>query len=256
MQLPVIRPAQLPALSARWTVAALGALPPAEQLATCDQCVQLPAAGQPMGEDQYHPDTKCCTYLPVLYNFQAGALLDDPAVSAEGRASVEARIAAGQGVAPHGLEGTNAFIAIYRQEQFGRDPSLRCPHYLPASGNCGVWQHRNATCTTWFCRCDRGKASFDFWRRGLHPLLRCIEDAVTDWAVGALGAKADDFGRWQDPRAFYRASALAVAELSWQQIRALGGRELDGLIVQARKLHRALLAAPLHPTGVPGPDGN
>ena len=45
--------------------------------ATCDACVKLPPPGEPMGPDHYHPAVKCCTYLPVLYNFQAGALLYD-----------------------------------------------------------------------------------------------------------------------------------------------------------------------------------
>ena len=59
MRLPLAPapPASLPALHARWVEGALGALPPAEQLTTCDTCVQLPAPGTPPGPGQYDPRT-------------------------------------------------------------------------------------------------------------------------------------------------------------------------------------------------------
>src|SRR3954463_15738828 len=126
MELPVVQPARLPALASRWIVEALGTLPPAQTYSTCDACVKLPRPGEAMGEDHYHPDTKCCTYLPSLYNFQVGAILDDPEVA--GRASVEARIAAGVGVTPQGLEGLTFFDWVDQRGRFGRDPAMRCPH--------------------------------------------------------------------------------------------------------------------------------
>lgn len=241
MRLEVVQPARLSAIASRWTIEAIGTLPPAELLSTCHDCVQV-------REGEYHPATKCCTYLPTLRNFQVGALLDDPQVSAAGRASVEARIAAGRGVTPYGLEGPNWFDALdYRGNSFGRDPALRCPHYLE-SGDCGVYQHRNATCSTWFCRFDRGEASWDFWS-ALHSFLVDIEDTLANWAIDELGA-ADGFGG-KDPRAFYRACTMAVGFLTWDQIRTLGGDRLDALASRTRQLHETLLAAPLHLTGKP-----
>jgi hypothetical protein len=112
-----------------------------------------------------------------------------------------------------------------------------------------VYEHRNATCTTFFCRFDRGEASYHFWWHGLLPFLRLIEETLSDWAVDELGA-GEGFGR-DDPRAFYRACRLAVGYLSWTQVRALGGVRLDVLLARVEELHRALLAAPLHPTGLP-----
>ena len=44
-------------------------------------------------ETGYNPETKCCTYMPELWNFLVGRILDDDSAdTALGRASVEARI--------------------------------------------------------------------------------------------------------------------------------------------------------------------
>ena len=255
MHLPLLQapapPARLPALAARWTEAVLGELPPAELLATCDACVMLPAPGEPRLEKHFNPETKCCTYLPVLHNFQVGALLDDPSVHPAGRASVERRIDAGEGVTPTGLLGTVAYYTLYSDQTFGRDGALICPHYLDeGGGRCGVWQHRNATCSTWFCRCDRGASSFAFWRHGLAGLLRAAEDVVAEWAVFALGADGgaeDQWGPWSDRRAFYRASARLAEGCAWDQILQLGGGKLQTMVDQARRTYGELLAAPLDP---------
>jgi hypothetical protein len=254
MQLPLVQAAQevervrLPALAASWVKGALGSLPPAEKLATCHACVKLPAPGEARTAEHFNPDTKCCTYLPILHNFQVGALLDDPEVSAAGRASVERRIDYGVGVTPLGLLGNHAYYSRYNDQTFGRDADLLCPHYDEREGGrCGVWQHRNATCATWYCRCDRGVASFAFWRHGLQGLLRASEDVVANWAVFSLGAEADDWGLWADRRAFFRASARVAKGLTWDTLVTLGGAQLGVAADQARRLYGELLEAPLDP---------
>lgn len=250
MQLPLAPPppAKLPALQARWTQAVLGALPPSEPRSTCDACVKLAPPGEPMGPLHYHPDTKCCTYLPVLLNFQVGALLDDPEVPAEGRASVEWRIEQDQGVTPFGLVGHPGYYVRYTDEAFGKEPALVCPHYLPEQGGrCGVWQHRNAICSTWYCRTDKGGPAYSFWRLGLMRFLRAVEDAAAEWAIFALGAEQDEWGIWADRRAFYRAAARLVNGLSWEDTLALGGGKLHTLAGQAQELWRLYLEAPVVP---------
>ena len=255
MHLPLVQPplpqARLPALAARWTEAVLGALPPAEQRTTCEACVKLPNPGEPLLKTHFNPATKCCTYLPVLHNFQVGALLDDPQVAAAGRASVERRIDGGEGVTPTGLIGTAAYYSQYGDEVFGKEAALLCPHYLSEEGGrCGVWQHRNATCSTWYCRTDRGAASFAFWRHGLAGLLRAAEDVVAEWAVFALGADGGaegQWGPWADPRAFYRASARLADRCTWDEVLRLGGGRLQTMVDQARATYGELLAAPRDP---------
>ena len=252
MHLNIVQPlaadaprARLPELQERWVQSLLGELPPAETRTTCDACVKVPAPGEPMGPKSFHPDTKCCTYLPVLHNFQVGALLDDPRTSPAGLASLQQRIDADVGVTPVGLIGHAEYFARYSNESFGRDPSLLCPHYLSAEGGrCGVWHHRNATCSTWFCRCDRGQQSFSFWRQGLMPALRAVEETVSEWALFALGATQTDWGPWGDRRAFYRAAARIGYGLPWERVLDLGGGNLKTLNEQAVGFYKRLQEAP------------
>ena len=241
--------ARLTELQERWVKVALGELPPAETRTTCDACVKIPPKEQPrwqpLAPKQFHPDTKCCTYLPVLHNFQVGALLGDPRTSPAGLASLQRRIDEGVGVTPAGLLGNADYFSRYTNEAFGRDPSLLCPHYLGAEGGkCGVWFHRNATCSTWFCCCDRGLQSFAFWRKGLMPLLRAAEEAVSDWCVFALGGHGDDWGPWRDQREFYKAAARVGYAMEWERVLTLGGGSLQTLADQARHLYGELAEAP------------
>lgn len=252
MQLPLVQAdpseaprARLPRLQESWVIGLLGELPPAETRTTCEACVKVPPPGEPMGPKQFHPDTKCCTYLPVLHNFQVGALLDDPETSPAGLASVQKRIDDDLGVTPVGLIGQADYFARYSNESFGRDPTLLCPHYLSAEGGrCGVWRHRNATCSTWFCRCDRGRHSFQFWRMGLMPALRAAEETVSDWALFALGASEKDWGPWTDRRAFYRAAARIGQGLSWERVLDLGGARLKPINEQAVRFYQELQDSP------------
>lgn len=247
MQLPLAGEDRFPAHQARWMVEMLGAVPPRETLTTCDACVQIPPPGVAPTEDQFDPRTRCCTYLPTLHNHLVGAILEDSSPEgAAGRATVEARIDAGAGVLPIGLWAPEEFRERYKGGKgFGRDLALRCPHYQPESGRCGVWRFREAACSTWFCRFDRGDASHAFWRAGLGNALRAGEHLLAQWAVVHLGAGTEEWGRWEgDPRGLYRAAHRLVSRYSWSQVEVLGGEELKALAEEARSLYRALLAAP------------
>jgi hypothetical protein len=61
----------------------------------------------------FNAETKCCTYLPALYNFLVGSILTDkdPAF-AVGRASVEARLDAQVEVTPLGLGMSRPFRVL------------------------------------------------------------------------------------------------------------------------------------------------
>lgn len=240
-------PAKLPPILARWTQEILGELPPSEPRSTCDACVKLAKPGEEYGPRHYHPDTKCCTYLPVLLNFQVGLILDDPEVSEQGKRSVEWRIEQGEGVSPVGLTTTPSYDIRYNDDSFGRDPGLMCPHYLQESGGCGVWHQRNAVCATWFCRSDRGGASFSFWRLGYLRFLRAVEDAVAEWCMFALGAEEEEWGPWSDKRAYYRAAGRLADKLSWKDTLQLGGSKIATRGEQAAILYKQMMGAPIVP---------
>ena len=167
--LPLLHTAEatLPPWQARWLDAVL-ATPtlPDEANATCDDCAMLDG---PPGALAFSADTRCCTFLPSLANFLVGGALRD--ASPHGAASVRRRLAAGDGLSALGLLTDPTDPAAHADaERFGRDAALRCPHYEPVGGRCGVWAWREATCATWFCKHTRGERAKALWNR-LHQLL-------------------------------------------------------------------------------------
>jgi hypothetical protein len=242
----------------------LGASIPGEAPSTCHDCAMCAPASGPIGNNFYYsPTTKCCTYLPRMWNFLSGRVLnDDTPEAARGRATLEARIDAGLAVTPLGLEQTPLFAHLYSKARssFGRVEALRCPHYIDeAGGLCGVWRHRESTCATWFCKHERGGVGERFFE-ALHWLLVVAETALARWAVLQLdvGREAEamllplplkldapmgpgDFdgvadrehqrrlwGTWAGrEREFYRAAARLVGALAWSDVRAIAGPELQ-----------------------------
>jgi hypothetical protein len=272
----------LPPLYARWLDELLDGPIPAETNATCADCAMLPDAdGDPAPLQGYNPETKCCTYLPELWNFLVGAILldDDTGAAARGRATVEARIDRGLAVTPLGLGRTRPFDLLYRTggvSTFGQSRQLRCPHYLHDEGGlCGVWRHREATCATWFCKHVRGAVGEDFWNH-LHRMLQVAEHALAGWALLELGLDGDAlshiyqpyreergpkltgpevdgvangaelramWGQWRGrERELYEQCARLVESLAWADVRAIGGAQLEICARLVRDAHARLLS--------------
>jgi hypothetical protein len=256
----------LPPHSAAWVEELLGAPVPEERAAPCHECAMCAPAGEQLQPTQIVFDrrTKCCTYLPRLHNFLVGRILsDDSEASAKGRATVEARILAGVAVTPLGLLANDAYKLLYkhgRDRTFGMTLALRCPHYLEDEGGaCGVWQHREATCATWFCKYERGVVAHRFWR-AMHRLLVGVERSLAEWCVleldpgreslealfplppaieGSLSIEPGDldgtvaparyaleWGRWAGRELeYYRECARLVERLSWDDVLARCGAQ-------------------------------
>jgi len=260
--------AVLPPLYAAWMDELLPAGIQPERVATCHDCAMCaPAGGAPTwGGPYFAPDTKCCTYLPTIWSFLAGRILEDLSPeAAKGRASLERRMDAGVAVTPLGVGRTPVFQLLYQRvdlSNFGRARSLLCPHYLEESGGCGIWRHRESTCATYFCKYERGNVGKEFWE-SMHWLLLSAETALARWCVIRLevgtealsllfptpgdppppptaeefdGRVAPDeyrrrWGRWAGrEREYYLEASRLVAPLRWPQIEELAGPEL-----QARK---------------------
>jgi hypothetical protein len=256
--------AVLPPLYAEWMDQLLPGTIQPEGLATCHDCAMCaPPGGAPaLGGPYFAPDVKCCTYLPSIWSFLAGRILEDRSPeAAEGRAGVERRLEAGVAVTPLGLGRTPVFQLLYQKvdlSNFGRARSLLCPHYLEASGGCGIWRHRESTCATYFCKYERGNVGREFWE-SMHWLLLSAEKALARWCVLELDVGTEAlallfpvpgesppvptaeeldgkvapaeyrrrWGRWAGhEREFYIAASKLVAPLRWQQIEALAGPEL------------------------------
>lgn len=74
----------LPPLYAAWMDQVLAGPIPEETQATCDNCAMCAKAGDPPASSTlfFHPQVKCCTYLPRLPNFLVGRLLADDGAAA------------------------------------------------------------------------------------------------------------------------------------------------------------------------------
>jgi hypothetical protein len=238
VKLPLAPPARLPPLQQRWMDELLKAPIPGEPRSTCSTCPQIAAEQEERGLRRFDERTKCCTYMPAIYNFLAGRVLDEPDAGAvPGRDTLEARIDKGEAVTPLGLLATQEYVAAYSaDEKFGHDYELRCPHYLrEQNGACGVWKHREGTCSTWFCKHVRGAVAFDFWRRGMTPLLRAAERALAAWCAEQLGASEQNWGPFEGkPRELYRQSARLVENLPWSDVVQIGGEEVHKLAEDTR----------------------
>ncbi len=248
----------LPDLYARWVGGALPSPLPDEGRATCSDCAMCVKddGALPSALYVFDPDIKCCVYLPRLPNFLAGRALD-----AAGGASVKARIDAGLGVTPLGLDRPPAYDLLHRNSvnAIGRSRALRCPHFVEEGGQCGIWRDRDAMCSTWFCQHERGEIGHLLWA-AVRDLLVEVEVAVSRWAARAEGIPAETLaallprsphdrspearpdGRaidglpdpatqqalWggRDPASFYRACAARADALTWADVLAIGGPEV------------------------------
>jgi hypothetical protein len=215
--------------------------------------------------DFFNPQTKCCTYVPIIPNYLVGRMLEeeDPE-HGSGRITVENRIRSGVAVTPLGLGQPTDFRILYGSSSdtlFGQSRSMLCPHYLEAEGGrCGVWKNRAASCATWHCKYVRGIVGQRFWLT-LHKLLTAVENSLSQWCVLQLDVGAEAlqqlfpaglrfknndtiepraldrvtdlsdsrnlWGRWAGrEQEFYRQSSRLVSALAWNDVVAIDKAEL------------------------------
>jgi hypothetical protein len=178
--------AELPPLYQRWMGELLPGPIAREEKATCAECALCAPPGTPETPEYFSRNIKCCTSVPALPNFLCGRILGDRSAGAQrGRESLLQRLRRGAGVTPLGMATPPARELLRlgsKIEAQGRALALRCPHYLEDSGGCGIWSHREANCTTWFCRHVRGQVGLDFWNE-LHQLLRTLEIGLAQHLV-------------------------------------------------------------------------
>lgn len=253
---------------------------PTERKATCASCAMLeahcPGAPPPVdGRSRFfRPDTKCCTFHPRLPGYLVGGVLEDATpAGAEGRRRMEARVASGVGVAPDWLHPPRTFSVLYdgAHGAFGKARALRCPFYEEAGGGCTVWAHRDAVCSTYYCKYVSGEDGRRMWA-AVKELVSLVEIQLTRAALlelapelldrvpngrtapsGPLGPEDVDgvappraarealWGPWLGREAeLYRACHRFVRGLSPADVEAMLG--LDGRIAR-RAVERALAAA-------------
>ncbi|MFL5813939.1 MAG: hypothetical protein ACJ763_10215 [Bdellovibrionia bacterium] len=145
---------------------------PEETKATCANCAMCEASCEnPVDAVDgtrrfFRPDTKCCTFHPKLPNYLVGAILrDDSPEMSEGRKRIRAKIRERSGVTPLEIDAPAKYSLLYKQTRdfFGKAPSMRCPYFEETHGLCTIWRYREAVCSTFFCKYERGADGRKFW---------------------------------------------------------------------------------------------
>jgi hypothetical protein len=193
--------AALPPLHNTWLGMLTGIESPiSEPRSTCSNCVMCADVQSSGSRVQFSPDTKCCTYVPHLANFLAGQSLLGP-----GRASISARIERRVGVTPLGLGLSYADIrrVVGAQSHFGQAEVVICPHFDTEIKGCSIWRTRNAVCSTWFCKHDRGAVSQRFWQ-AVRDLLIAAEELISHRCLTRAGLPAEQISAVLSHRAAIR----------------------------------------------------
>jgi Fe-S-cluster containining protein len=155
-----------------------------ERRATCNNCAM--AGGEGANAISFQPNLKCCTYQPTLPNFLVGAVLSDESPEiAEGKRRVQERIRSRIGVTPQWLSPPRKYRVLHdaaRGTSFGRSRALLCPFYVDEGGQCSIWRHREAVCSTFFCKHEAGATAHAFWT-AQKQLLGSHEVVLSQWAA-------------------------------------------------------------------------
>jgi hypothetical protein len=255
-------------LYARWLDALVGGPSPPEVEATCDDCVMI----REPPSDRYDEHARCCTYIPDLPNYLAGGVFANQQ-RGHGRASLLARVRAGESVTPLGVAMPTTYKHLFDQawRAFGRAGKLVCPH-LADSGLCGIWEHRNAACATHFCRHVRGDAGERFWIQVAH-LFAALQTDLASACLLEIGfdtdalaetiaqytrheagvARREGFDKFAvegiaDPEAYARAwgpwkgREIALYEACWEIVSPLSWRDVEARVGPTAKAYARIVA--------------
>ncbi|MEP7121145.1 MAG: hypothetical protein ABJE95_09555 [Byssovorax sp.] len=158
---------------------------PAEPKATCSTCAMCPPKDAPPAAADvtyFRPDSKCCTFEPRLPSYLVGAILADERPDlAEGRRRVRAKIAAKSGATPQWLAPParrEVLMGAGWRHGFGRSLLLLCPYFESDGGLCTIWRHREAVCSTFFCKYDSAADGEQFWR-SVRALVGYVERVLS-----------------------------------------------------------------------------
>lgn len=158
-----------------------------ETKASCHNCL---CSREDRGDlPYYRPNLKCCTFQPFLPNYAVGALLKSSSVSDSIKHILRDKINSLQYALPLGIfVPVNYQVAFNHRESedFGNRSDFLCPYFDKGMNQCGIWHHRGAVCTSYFCASDRGELGLEFWQR-LGDYLHVCEMVLAQDALVSMG---------------------------------------------------------------------
>lgn len=166
---------------------------PQEVFSNCSNCSMICKSKDnipSLAMKPFNENTKCCTYFPRLPNYLVGAILNDNNTLA-GKKIIQQIIGNKVSVTPRGVYAPKLYELTYKdikKNGFGRSESMLCPYYDKVRGNCNIWQYRNSSCSTYFCKHVSHDKGLEFWEL-LRQYLKYVEDCLVDYTLLELGFK-------------------------------------------------------------------
>jgi len=158
-----------------------------ETKATCDACIM--ARPKNRGGIYYESHLKCCTFHPFVPNYTVGALLSHPEhMSDSASESIHRKIENREYSLPLGLVAPPNYQVPFnhrKKNEFGRREDWLCPYFDRQNQNCGIWRHRGAVCTSFYCKSSFGAKGLGFWDE-LSNYFTYVEMALTEEALVML----------------------------------------------------------------------
>jgi hypothetical protein len=164
---------------------------PAEIFARCGNCPMTASDRKEMESElsrPFSPETKCCTFIPRLPNFFAGAVFTDKETKT-GRDLLRIRIGRKQGIFPQGIYPDKKYRLLYefgRKNGFGKSSLLKCPYFIQGEFNCSLWKYRESICSTWFCKYLGAETGRVFWYE-MRDFFKLIQEKMVEHAIRELG---------------------------------------------------------------------
>ncbi len=149
-----------------------------ETKATCDRC----------NWPEYKPDLKCCTYEPFIPNYLVGAALQSTSTSSAAQKVFREKIEKRKFALPIGMVASPRFQVRFNnreENEFGQRKDWLCPYYSIEKQNCGIWKHRGAVCTTYYCQSSYGVMGTEFWKQ-MSDYMTYVEMALMEEALVQL----------------------------------------------------------------------
>jgi Fe-S-cluster containining protein len=160
---------------------------PAETKATCDNCNM--AKPRNKREVFYENHLKCCTFHPFLPNYVVGAIFTEPTLAAPSAiSSLQQKIQNQEYSLPLGIVAPANYQVPFnarKEHDFGRREDWLCPYFNREQQNCGIWRHRGAVCTTFYCQSSFGAKGLKFWEE-LSSYITYVEMALMEEALVML----------------------------------------------------------------------
>lgn len=235
----------LPPLYRKWLRQIVNQDVYSEPRTTCDNCPMCKYANPPAEQDLYFSrDSKCCTYQPVLPNYLVGGILadDDPGLN-EVKENFLIRLS-NYHITPMGLAPPYGTWFYFKVRPFGKNKELLCPFYLDHSGGlCGIWKYQNGTCSTYFCKHERGALGWRFWRKLEDTFfaaekklaLHCATNLNVIIPENASDLRERTWGNWAFREAeFFINCWNMVHRLRWEEVANIGGTELESLVKELK----------------------